>query len=508
MRRSMMFLCSYPLFFAALVTPLHARVTSFEIDRQVPYGRFNGVEFHRIEAKVRGELTRDERIPNLEQVLETTAGRATYETRVLLIAPASRASGALLLEVPNRNRVISHALYNGLREPATGLGSLEPGTGYLQRSGHAIASVTWEYGEGIVVPKFRDTTGVYRNVESVAFAAVRDVALFLRDARADDAGRPNPLAGLINRAYASGYSQTARFLRTFLSRGFNTEGGRVVFAGLHLHAGAAGQMPILEAGTGERSATAGPTPNFVRPDLRGVQEPPFSYAEIIAGMRARGEPLPKIMVTNMTTDYLSIRASLARTGIEGGIIDLPIPENVRMYDVAGAAHDLARDALTHENCSLPLGRLDVRPVMRSTLANLDAWVARAIEPPPSALMPLSAEAVDGKVLRAPAHLARAIVLAPQRTQDGNFAGGVRLPEVEVPLGVHGVQNAPLEKDPCRLSAAFEAYAASVVSDRYDSHDAYVKRIEDAATALVRRRFLLQEDAQVIISAARALRWPK
>ena len=218
--------------------PLHARVVSFEIEKQSPYGRYNGVDFNRIEAKVRGEIAPEDRIPDAERVIAGPAGKAVYETRVLLIAPATRTNGALLLEVPNRGRVISHALYNGLREPGTGVGSTEPGTGFLQRRGFALASVTWEYGEGIIVPKFRDASGEERNVEATAFAAIRDVAVFLRDARADDAGRPNPLAGALDRAYATGFSQTARFLRTFLAQGYNTVNGRMVFAGLHVHAGA------------------------------------------------------------------------------------------------------------------------------------------------------------------------------------------------------------------------------------------------------------------------------
>ncbi len=482
--------------------PLHARVVSFEVERQSPYGRFNGVDFNRIEAKVRGEIAPEDRIPDVEKVIASPAGKAAYETRVLLIAPATRANGALLLEVPNRGRVISHALYNGLRE--TGVGSTEPGTGFLQRQGFALASVAWEYGEGIVVPKFRDASGEERNVEAAAFAAIRDVALFLRDARADEAGRPNPLAGALDRAYATGFSQTARFLRTFLSRGYNTVNGRMVFAGLHLHAGASGQMPILEAGRGAASATASPTPNFTRPDMRGVQEPPFTYEDIVGAMRARNEPLPKVVVTNMTTDYLSLRASLARTGATGSAVDAPLPANVRMYDVAGASHSLYT-AATHANCSLPLAKLDYRPIMRSSLANLDAWVSRGIEPPPSTLMPLTGETVDDKVLRAPAHLPKAIVLAPARGADGNVAGGVRLPDVDVPLGVHGVQNS-VDKDPCRLSAGYVAYPIDAVKTRYQSPAEYAKRVAASAARLAERRLILSEDADAIARAAQNVRW--
>jgi len=488
--------------FLTAATPLQARVVSFEIEKQSAYGRFEGIDFQRIEAKVRGELARSDGVPDIDRVL--AAGRKpVYETRVLLIVPTARASGALLVDVPNRGRVISHALYNGLREPPTSVGSTEPGTGFLQRRGFALASVTWEYGEGIVVPRFPDAAGDERNVEAAGFAAVRDVAVFLRDAKADDAGRPNPLAGMIDRAYAAGFSQTARFLRTFLARGYNTADGRMVFAGLHVHAGASGQMPILEAGRGNASATASPTPNFLQPDLRGVQEAPFTYEQIVAAMRSRNEPLPKIVVTSMTTDYLSLRASLARTGAEGASIDAPIPSNVRIYDVAGASHSL-NTAATHPNCKLPLARIDYRPIMRSSLANLDAWVARGTEPPPSALMPLTAETVDSSVLRPPAHLPKAIVLAPARLADGNVAGGVRLPEVDVPLGIHAAQNT-VDKEPCRLGAGYVAYSPEVVKTRYGSPAEYTKRITASAGALVARRLLLAEDTETIVRAAQAVR---
>jgi hypothetical protein len=480
--------------------PLQARVTSFEIEKQAPYGHFNGVDFVRIDAKVRGELTKDDRIPDVEKA---AGGRAVYETKVMLIAPARRTAGVLLIDVPNRGRLISHALYNGPREPVMPLGRAEPGTGFLQRNGYAVASVAWEYGEGFQPPKFRDAAGEERNIEAAAFGAIRDVAIFLRDARADEAGRPNPVAGRIDRAYATGFSQTARFLRTYLSQGWNTVNGRMVFAGLHLHAGASGQMPILEAGKGKASATASPTPNFTNPNLRGVQEAPFTYPEIVAAMAARKEPLPKIVVTNMTTDYLSLRASLARTGADG-TSDVPLPANVRMYDVAGASHSMNTQE-KHANCSLPLGRLDYRPVMRSSLANLDAWVVQGVEPPPSALMPLGTKFVDAMVLRAPAHLARAVVLAPARAGDGNTLGGVVLPDVEVPLGAHGLQNT-VDKDPCRLGAGYEPYPMGVVKARYGDAGTYVDQIRAAAEKLVARRLLLPEDAEAIVKAARSVRW--
>src|SRR5207344_1932483 len=115
--------------------------------------------------------------------------------------------------------------------------------GFLEERGYAIAVVQWELGEGPQLPAF-ESQGRRLYAEGVGFAAVRDVALFLSDASAPG----NPLADAIDRAYAVGYSQTARFLKSFLVNGFNEQGGRTVFDGLHIINAAAGGMPLLDAG--------------------------------------------------------------------------------------------------------------------------------------------------------------------------------------------------------------------------------------------------------------------
>ena len=78
------------------------------------------------------------------------------------------------------------------------------------------------------------------------------------------------------------------------------------------------------------------TLRFTAVDLRGVNEEPFTYEDIVGRIKKRGEVPPKIVVPNMTTDYFSMRASLARMG-SSGTTEAPIPANVRIYDVAGAS---------------------------------------------------------------------------------------------------------------------------------------------------------------------------
>ena len=110
-----------------------------------------------------------------------------------------------------------------------------------------------------------------------------------------------------------------------------------------------------------------------------------------------------------TTDYFSIRASLARTGSRG-TTEAPIPANVRIYDVAGASHGRSREP----GCEMPRGELDWSPVMRAVLAALDEWVSHNRLPPPNTLMPLEARPNDETILPAPAHLPNAIIQVPRQ----------------------------------------------------------------------------------------------
>ncbi|HET7525935.1 MAG TPA: alpha/beta hydrolase domain-containing protein, partial [Burkholderiaceae bacterium] len=66
-------------------------------------------------------------------------------------------------------------------------------------------------------------------VLGIGFAAWRDVGEFFKRARADDAGTPNPVAGLVTHSITRGISQSGNFLRGWLHLGFNESerGGRV-----------------------------------------------------------------------------------------------------------------------------------------------------------------------------------------------------------------------------------------------------------------------------------------
>jgi len=499
----------------ALVTltgaaPVRAGITRLEITSKQPFGSFRTGDYVIWEGHVHGELAPEETIPGLDKAARNARGRIDYSARIVLIMPAERGrgNGTLLVDVPNRGHAYAEGLYNSPRDEAYESGTFEQGTGFLQDNGYSTVEVYWELGQGAQLPTFVDAEGTTRYVEGVGFAIVRDAADFFAHAPADSTGTANPLKGAVSRVIASGKSQDGRFLKTFLLHGFNMAGSRRVFDGMHVIVSGAGLLPILQTGTGPTSSANG-SPTFADPEFRGVQEDPLTIGEIVARVQERGEVPPKMFLVSSTTDFYSLRASLGRTGATG-TADRPIPENVRMYEVAGASH--VRLTRPPSDCTMPPGRLDWSPVLRAGLVRLDAWIAVNTEPPANALMHLEPAPPEPAALRAPAHLPGAIIQVPKRDVDGNAVGGVRLPDLAVPFGTHGGQNIP-HTFLCSLAGSYSAFAITKVQressgdarlsieERYRDRDDYVNRIRVAARNLIQSGFLLPEDAAIIVQSA-------
>ena len=191
-----------------------SRITTLKTVSITSLGSYRSVPFVRIEGEALGELSPTEAIPDLANVQRNARGNIDYKTRFILIAPENplQSNGALLIDIPNRGLPISHAFYNSPRARPLMIGSLDAGIGFLQEQGFMTLAAQWELAQGIEPPCFVDDDGGIRFIEAIGFAAVRDLARYLRDSQQHD----NPLSGAVNRIYAAGYSQTSRFLKSFL----------------------------------------------------------------------------------------------------------------------------------------------------------------------------------------------------------------------------------------------------------------------------------------------------
>jgi Alpha/beta hydrolase domain len=492
-----------------VATPASAKVTKLEIDSQQSYGTFKPGEYVWWQGKISGELAPTEKIPDLDKAAKNAHGMVEYSARISLMFPNNpkNGNGTLLVDIPNRGRAYAVGLYNSPRDEPFESGSTEVGTGFLQDHGFAIAEVQWEMGQGADLPTFIDSSERKHFIEGVGFAIVRDATDFLKNASADSAGTANPLHGTVKHVLASGKSQSGRYLKTFLYNGFNMVEGRRVFDGMHIFVSGAGMLPILQSGIGPQSSATG-APEFSNPEFPGVHDGVLTIGEIIKHVKDRGEKPPLILMLSSTTDFYSLRASLGRTGGDGGTADLPLPPYVRMYDIAGGSHAV----LLKAKCDLPSARLDWSPVSRATLLHLDDWVAKGTEPPASRLMPLEPAGDNPMVLRAPSNLPKAVIQIPKRDADGNALGGVRLPDEEAPLGVNAQQNPPLSFT-CMLAGAYVAFPRTEadadakhddhrpVLARYKTRNEYVDHIRNAARELEHDGFLLPDDAAIIVQAA-------
>ena len=207
----------------------------------------------------------------------------------------------------------------------------------------------------------------------------------------------------VSKVLGYGYSQSGRFLRDFLYRGFNAdETGRQVFDGLFIASAGAGRGSF-----DHRYAMPGMAGNSVLSDLRPVDLFPFSdemEEDSVTGARdgllreaEASHTLPRIVYTYSSTEYWARAGSLAYTSVDGAR-ELQLNDNARLYFFAGTPHASypfppikGGRAGTYENYA-NFARADW--LFRAVLLDLDAWVTKGTTPPDSAYPHAGADLVS------------------------------------------------------------------------------------------------------------------
>ena len=379
-------------------------------------------------------------------------------------------------------------------------------------------------------------------VQALGFAATRDVVSWLRH----DPDAVQATGGKITHALAIGFSQAGRYLRNHISEGFNRdEKGRRVFDGIHSHIAGVGRVFFN-------------TP-FAQPARTGTQHEdhdfpenafPFSTATLsdpLAGKTGslfRGDGSdPLLIETNTSTEYWQKGASLLHTD-PLGTQDITLPANARVYMIAGTQHGGRAGATTDPGPNInPRNPHNPMPAVRALLVALDDWVVSGKAPPPSRVPTLAdGTLVDADKAGFPAVPGAAIVrttnrIAPPgdwvhpkpadrayRTMvckvdaDGNEAGGIRLPDIAVPLATYTGWNEykppypageiadrdgsclPFPVDKAAREASGDPRLS--IAERYKSGADYVARVQAVVTALLADRLILPEDAEKYIERAR------
>jgi hypothetical protein len=176
----------------------------------------------------------------------------------------------------------------------------------------------------------------------------------------------------------------------------------------------------------------------------------------------------------------------------------PDTETFRYWEVAGAAHvslpALASSVPRTERdfgFALPLddpalqgiNRVSVAPVADAALHHLQAWVAEG--KPPPIQQPIEITGSPPQIVR---------------DADGIAQGGVRLPQVDVPLA----HNSAVQRTPdvlARLVGSHEPFSAEEVHRRYGTRERHRARCEEAAAAAVAAGVVLPRDVEPLLAEA-------
>ncbi len=369
--------------------------------------------------------------------------------------------------------------------------------------------------------------GTKPKVQGLGFAATRDFVSFLRH---DPEGR-KATGGPITHALAIGFSQAGRYLRHHISEGFNRdEQGRKVFDGIYSHIAGVGRLffnvPFSQPARTSTQHEDHTAPEAWFPFSTAALEDPLTKQK---GSVLRGDASdPKLIETNTSTEYWQKGASLLATD-PLGTKDVELPQNSRVYMIAGTQHGGRAGATTDPGPNLNLRNPhNPMPAVRALLTALDDWVVKDIAPPPSRLPTLK----DGTLVEPdktgfPAIPGAAVVKMTNRVAppsgpgassgayrtlvskvdaDGNEVAGIRLPDIAVPLAAYTGWNEykpPYPKgELADRDGSYFAFPADKIASRYGNRAGYVAKVQAAVDALMKDRLLLKEDADRYLEKAR------
>jgi hypothetical protein len=398
-------------------------------------------------------------------------------------------------------------------------------------------------------------------VTGLGLTALRDCVSFFRHAP----GETNPLAGAIQKTCVFGISQSGRVIHHLLYEGFNMdEQERTVFDGALIHVAGSGKGMFnhrfrmsTEYGTQHEGHLSG-SEFFPLAPLSQTDPVTGESGDSLARSRKSGHT-PRILFTQTSTEYWSRAASLLHTDVEGKT-DLDLPDDVRVYHIAGAQHLGASDG-TPGICQQPRNTLDDRgPVLRAMLMTLSEWIQTGKAPPPSRHPSLADQTlVDFDTWRAqfpkipghnlptqayqpprldfgPRFLSEGIadIIPPTMGQpfrtrvpavnaDGNETSGIVLPEVAVPLGTYtgwNLRSAQVGAETMLspLDGMFIPFAKTKaereqsgdprlsLEERYPTQADYLSQLTQAALKLKQQGFLLEEDVVRLLERGAKVTW--
>jgi hypothetical protein len=422
------------------------------------------------------------------------------------------------------------------------------------------------YFDGFRADKIYELIYLAKNpiVMGLGFATTRDFGSFLRYQTQDDFGNPNPLGHGIQRIYSTGASQTGGYLRDYIYLGFNEdESHRKVFDGvLPTIAGTDRVFINVRFADPNIWSDQDDRHDFLQtsypPFSYAITADPVTG--IRDGIMKRPATDPLVFQTDSGTELWQLRGSLNVQDGQG--TPVPVPDNVRLYLNSSTSHGMQLAGFntpppgTNVLCENRTPSAAITETARALLVAMDQWADLGIQPPasnyprledgmlvtvdearaafpaiPGVPFPIAQNPLElldfgplfgrlGGVLTLQPPLLGPTYsqFVPRSDADGLDIAGVRPMQIRVPIGTNTGWNvrAAGHRAPnlCVLTGShipfYETQAEREeagdprlsLEERYHTHRGFVRAVRRAARELVRERFLLQEDADKLIQAAR------
>jgi len=276
-------------------------------------------------------------------------------------------------------------------------------------------------------------------VMGLGYVTSRDFVSFLKNATADDAGNPNPAAG-VDTALCAGISSSGMYYRDYLYQGFNAdEKNRRVCDAVHIHIPGVQKLYLNyrfaqpNPFTVQHRERYVPDTNF--PRHYGVEKDPLTGR--VDGILKRPATDPKVVHTDTSTEWWQFRSSLVDTdehgtfdldrrdnaGVGRGIGSKPSqPWNVRRYLFASTQHYVARGVtLTkgtgNRQCQQFSNGTNPGPSARALLVAMLDWVRHGRLPPESRV-----PRIDDGTLVPPDQASTGFPAIPGVTYTGRYNG--------------------------------------------------------------------------------------
>jgi hypothetical protein len=291
-----------------------------------------------------------------------------------------------------------------------------------------------------------------------------------------DGGEGDPLAGLAGERHliAVGASQSAQRLVTYLNAFQPTSHAYDGFLLLSRFRGAA---PLGRALL--------PPAEAVDPD--GSHDLPYLPDPLAALLS--GPPVAKVRADTDVPVFTVLTETEARRDRR---ITQPDGERSRTWEVAGATHAdstitaALEDQVRRDFPKVPLGQLEckqpndlpTRYADRAALRALATWVTTGTPP---ATAPALERSRGGDLVR---------------DADGNAKGGLRLPQLSVPVAAYSGESSGTGY--CGLTGSAVPFTEAQLAKRYDSPEAYVAQLSQAIDTAVQAGHLLPEDAAELL----------